>query len=62
MKEEDAMKSITITPAKILGLDEKIGSIKVGKDADIVVWDKHQLDVMANVLYTIIDGKVVYKK
>jgi len=62
MKEEDAMKSITITPAKILGLDEKIGSVKEGKDADIVVWDKHPLDVMANVLYTIIDGKVVYKK
>lgn len=62
MKEEDAMKSITITPAKILGLDEKIGSIKEGKDADIVVWDKHPLDVMANVLYTIINGEVVYKK
>ncbi|MGB3367458.1 MAG: amidohydrolase [Acidaminobacteraceae bacterium] len=62
MKEEDAMKSITITPAKILGLDEQIGSIREGKDADIVIWDRHPLDLMANVLYTIIDGKVVYKK
>lgn len=62
MKEEDALKSITITPAKILGLDDIIGSIKEGKDADIVIWDKHPLDLMANVLYTIINGEVVYKK
>lgn len=62
MKEEDAMKSISIRAAKILGLDDKIGSIKEGKDADIVIWDRHPLDFMANVLYTIIDGEIVYKK
>lgn len=62
MKEEDALRSISIIPAKILGLEEKIGSIKEGKDADIVIWDKHPLDLMASVLYTIIDGQVVYEK
>lgn len=62
MKEEDALRSISIIPAKILGLDDKIGSIKEGKDADIVIWDRHPLDVQANVLFTIIDGELVYKK
>jgi imidazolonepropionase-like amidohydrolase len=62
MSKIDALKSISIIPARILELDDRIGSIKEGKDADIVIWDKHPLDVQANVLYTIIDGQVVYKK
>lgn len=62
LDEEEALKAITINPAEILGLEERIGSLKPGKDADIVVWDKHPLDVQANVEYTIIDGKIVYKK
>ena len=37
-------------------------SIEVGKDADIVIWDNNPFEIQSNVLYTIIDGKIVYKK
>lgn len=62
MKEEEALKSITINPAKTLGIDDRVGSIEVGKDADLVIWDNLPLRIESNVLYTIIDGKVVYKR
>lgn len=62
MKEEEALKSITINPAKTLGIDDRVGSIEVGKDADLVIWDNVPLRIESNVLYTIIDGKVVYKR
>ncbi|HEL4930067.1 TPA: amidohydrolase family protein, partial [Clostridioides difficile] len=38
------------------------GSIEVGKDADLVIWDNSPLEIQSNVLYTIINGKVVYEK
>ena len=60
MDEEEALKSITIYPAEIMGLGERLGSLKIGKDADIGIWDKNPLDATSKVLYTIIDGKVVY--
>jgi imidazolonepropionase-like amidohydrolase len=56
----EALKAITINAAEILELDDRIGSIKEGKDADIVVWDNDPLDVQSKVLYTIVDGKVAY--
>ena len=58
----EALKAITINPAEILGLGDRIGSLDVGKDGDIVIWSGDPLDIMSNVEYTIIDGKVVYKK
>lgn len=57
-----AIESITINPAKTLGIDNRVGSIEVGKDADIVIWDNNPLEIQSNVLYTIIDGNVVYRK
>lgn len=60
MKREDSIKAITINPAKTLGIDDKVGSIEVGKDADIVIWDGDPLEIQSNVLYTIINGKIVY--
>jgi imidazolonepropionase-like amidohydrolase len=39
MSEEEAWKFVTLNPAKLLHIDDKVGSIKVGKDADIVLWD-----------------------
>ncbi len=62
MKEDKALESITINPAKVLGISDRVGSIEIGKDADIVIWDNNPLEIQSNVLYTIIDGKIVYKK
>ncbi|RKD23574.1 Imidazolonepropionase [Caminicella sporogenes DSM 14501] len=62
MDEEEALKAITINAAEIMEVDDRVGSIKEGKDADIVIWSVHPFDINSEVLYTIIDGKVVYKK
>ncbi|QZY55914.1 amidohydrolase [Crassaminicella profunda] len=62
MDEEEALKAITIYPAEILGIDASVGSLKVGKDADVVIWEKHPFITQAKVEYTIINGKVVYKR
>ncbi len=62
MKYEKAIEAITINPAKALRIDERVGSIEVGKDADLVIWDNDPLNIYSNVLYTIVDGKIVYKK
>ena len=62
MDEYEALKAITINPAEILKLDNRIGSLKVGKDADLIICDGNILDSRTNVLYTIIDGKITYKK
>lgn len=62
MKVEKALEAMTINPAKALRIDDKVGSIEVGKDADIVIWDGSPLEIQSNVLLTIINGKIVYKK
>jgi imidazolonepropionase-like amidohydrolase len=60
ISEEDALKMVTLNPAKMLHLDNQMGSIKVGKSADIVLWTDHPLSVYAKPEKTIIDGKVYY--
>ena len=60
MSEEDALKMVTLNPAKILHLDNQMGSIKVGKSADIVLWTDHPLSVYAKPEKTVIDGKVYF--
>lgn len=60
VSEEDALKMVTLNPAKILHLDNQMGSIKVGKSADIVLWTDHPLSVYAKAEKTIIDGKVYF--
>ena len=60
MDEYKAYEAITINPAKALGVSDRIGSIEVGKDADIVIWNNNPLDIQSRVLYTIVDGEVVY--
>lgn len=62
MDKEEALKSITIYPAEILGVEDRIGSLKVGKDADVVIWDKHPFELDSRVKMTIIDGKIVYRQ
>jgi len=60
MSEEDALKMVTINPAKALHVDDRVGSIKVGKDADLVLWSDHPLSIYAKPLKTIVDGIVYY--
>ena len=60
MSEEDALKMVTLNPAKLLHLDDRMGSIKIGKDADVVLWSDHPLSIYAKAEKTIIDGKVYY--
>lgn len=62
MKKEDALKAITINPAKICKIDDKVGSIKVGKDADFVVFEKDLFDFYSEPEMVICSGKIVYKK
>jgi urease alpha subunit len=60
MAEEDAWKMVTLNPAKMLHVDNKVGSIKVGKDADLVLWSDNPLSVYAKPLYTLVDGTIYF--
>ncbi|SHJ84549.1 Imidazolonepropionase [Clostridium amylolyticum] len=61
MSEEEALKAITINAAEIAGIDHRVGSIKEGKDADLVIFNGNPLDNFTETLYTIVDGEIVYK-
>lgn len=60
LTEEEAWKTVTLNPAKMLRLDANLGSIKVGKDADLVLWDNNPLSIYAKAKYTFIDGICYY--
>ena len=60
--EEEAFKMVTLNPAKALHVDHKVGSIKVGKDADVVLWSDIPLSIYAKSLYTIVDGTVYFDR
>ena len=60
MSEEEAWKMVTLNPAKLLHLDDKVGSVKVGKDADLVLWSDHPLSVYAKAEKTLIEGAVYF--
>ncbi|MTI40669.1 amidohydrolase family protein [Fulvivirga lutimaris] len=60
MSQEDAWKMVTLNPAKLLHLDDRMGSLKVGKDADVVIWSDNPLSIYAKVESTIVDGTVYY--
>lgn len=63
LDEMEALKAITINAAEIVGLSDRIGSLEVGKDADIVIFDGNPIkDVNFETFMTIIDGKIVYTK
>ncbi len=59
MNETDAIKSITINPAKSLRIDDKVGSLKLGKDADIVIFDQYPLELMAKAEAVFINGNKI---
>jgi imidazolonepropionase-like amidohydrolase len=60
MSEEDAWKMVTLNPAKLLHLDDRIGSVETGKDADLVLWTHNPLSIEAKVEVTMVDGTIYY--
>ncbi len=60
--EEDALKMITLNPAKHLGIDKRTGSIEQGKDADIAIWNAHPFSVYSRVDMTLIEGDVYFDR
>lgn len=62
VSEEDALKMVTLNPAKALHLEDKVGSIKAGKDADIVIWSDNPLSIYAKSEKTIVDGIVYFDR
>ncbi|WP_316830708.1 amidohydrolase family protein [Pedobacter aquatilis] len=54
--EEDALKFVTLNPARMLHIDDKVGSLKPGKDADVVVWSANPLSIYAKAEKTFVDG------
>jgi imidazolonepropionase-like amidohydrolase len=62
MDEEEALKAITIHPAEIIGVDQRVGSLEVGKDADLVVFSGHPLDYRTVAELVLVDGAVAYQR
>lgn len=60
MSEEDAFKMVTLNPAKALHVDNRVGSIKIGKDADLVLWTDHPLSIYAKPVMTMVDGIIYF--
>jgi hypothetical protein len=62
MSEEEAWKMVSINPAKMMHVDNKTGSIKVGKDADLVIWSDNPLSIYAKAEKTIVDGIIYFDR
>ncbi len=62
LDEAIALEALTMTPATMLGLENRLGSLETGKDADIVLWSDDPFEYMSNVEYTIINGRIAYQR
>jgi imidazolonepropionase-like amidohydrolase len=62
LSEEEAWKLVTLNPAKMLHIDNITGSLKKGKDADVVIWSDNPLSVYAKVEKTFVDGKLLFDR
>ena len=60
LPEEEGLRCITINAAKICGVADRVGSLEVGKDGDVVIFDGSPLNVPSKALCTIIEGNIVY--
>ncbi len=60
LEPEAALRALTIVPARAVGIDDRIGSIEVGKDADLVIWTGDPLDIRSHVLQSIVNGRMAY--
>jgi imidazolonepropionase-like amidohydrolase len=61
LDELAALKAVTIDAAKINGVDDRVGSIKVGKDADVVIWNGHPFHYLTKPAYVMINGQIVHQ-
>lgn len=57
---EEGLKAITINPAKICRVEQRVGSLEAGKDADIAIFTGNPMEIFTKTLYTIIDGEIIY--
>jgi len=60
ISETEALKLVTLNPAKILHLDSRMGSVKVGKDADLALWTDNPLSIYARAVKTMVDGTIYF--
>lgn len=60
MDEEQALRLVTLNPAIQFGIEDRIGSIDEGKDADVVIWEGHPLSMFAKAIQTYVDGKLYF--
>ena len=60
ISEEEAWKFVTLNPAKLLHIDDRVGSLKAGKDGDVVLWTDHPMSVYAKAEMTFVDGVKYY--
>jgi imidazolonepropionase-like amidohydrolase len=60
LDEDTALRSITVNPARIMGIDDRVGALKPGLDADVVIWSGDPLDVMSRALRVFVRGREVY--
>ena len=59
MDQIEALKAVTLNPAQVLRIDDRKGSLQVGKDADLVVWNAHPFDVTARARHVFIEGEPI---
>jgi imidazolonepropionase-like amidohydrolase len=62
LDENEALKLVTLNPAKQLGIAHRAGSLEVGRDADLALWDAHPLSVYARCVMTLVDGEVLFQR
>ena len=58
---DEALRALTLNPARVLGLDDRVGSLAPGLDGDVVVWSGEPLDVMSRALHVVLEGRPVYR-
>ncbi|HEY8300804.1 MAG TPA: amidohydrolase [Jatrophihabitans sp.] len=61
MDRDEALRAITVNPAKIMGLDDRVGALRPGLDGDVVIWDGDPLDVMSRALQVFVNGSPAYR-
>jgi imidazolonepropionase-like amidohydrolase len=61
MDREDALRSLTVNPARIIGIDDRVGALRAGLDGDVVIWDGDPLDVMSRAVQVFVRGRSVYE-